>query len=322
LIYTLCMFDLWSLQVLVAVADRGSFSGAAKSLNLTQPAVSRQIAALERRFGVTLFRRLPRGVRATHAGEVAIDQAGAILGRVSDMEARLKALAGLEGARVRVSAFPSAHTSLVPEVIGRFTRRYPGVEVSLVDVPSGEAIRAVRAGEVDVALVTGWDHPHPRSGDGVEILSLVEDRLFIALPRGHRLARRRPLRLPDLRDETWIEGAHPDCLGPLEDLGRAIGVPTRIGYVCDDWNGKQALVAEGLGIMVFPALALASARRDVVLQSPSPKLPPRRVYVAVAEDRYRAPAVSEMLVVLLAAARETQRGSLSPRRKKASQRPD
>ena len=310
--YTQCMLDLWSLRVLVAVADCGSFSGAAESLNLTQPAVSRQIAALERRLGVTLFRRLPRGVRTTHAGEVAIDQARAILGRVSDMEARLKALVGLEGARVRVSAFPSAHTSLVPEVIGRFTRRYAGVEVSLVDVPSGEAIRAVRAGEVDLALVTEWDDPHPRGGDGVELLSLVEDRLFIALPRGHRLARRRPLRLPDLRDETWIEGAHPDCLGPLEDLGRAIGIPPRIGYVCDDWNGKQALVAEGLGVMVFPALALASARGDVVVQRPSPKLPPRRVYVAVAEERYRAPAVTELLEVLFAAARETQRGRRSP----------
>src|SRR5918999_3206525 len=114
------MLDAWTLRVLVEVADRGSFSAAAAALSMTQPAVSRQMAGLERRLGVPLFRRRHRGALPTAPGEVAIEMARDVLARMAALEARLGTFAGLDAGRLRLSGFPSANTSLVPEAIRRF----------------------------------------------------------------------------------------------------------------------------------------------------------------------------------------------------------
>ncbi|RIQ14380.1 LysR family transcriptional regulator [Jiangella rhizosphaerae] len=285
------MLETWSLRVLVEVAERGSFSAAANALTMTQPAVSRQIAALEHRVGVALFRRVPRGVAPTAAGTIAIDEARAILGRLAGMEARLGAFAELRTGLVRVSAFPSANTEFVPEAIRRFSDLYPGVDVSLVV----GGWRAIRSGDVDVALVTDWDRV---DDDGVALVPLLEEEHRVALPAEHRLAGLTTVPLRELRGETWIEGSHPDCLGPLEGLEKALGGPPRIGFTCDDWTGKQALVAAGMGVTIISTLAGSAVRPDVALRPASPALPRRHVLAAVAPPATRTAAASAMLIVL------------------------
>ncbi|MEJ3656829.1 LysR family transcriptional regulator [Actinomycetes bacterium KLBMP 9759] len=286
------MLDLWSLRVLVAVADSGSFSGATEPLALTQPAVSRQIAGLERHVGVPLFVRLHRGVRPTDAGAAAIDRARAVLAMVAELEARMRSHAGLTAGTVRISAFPSAAMSVVPAVISRFAAEHPDVEVTLVDVPSTQGVHAVRIGDVDIAVVTDLDGADP--ADGVELTPLVEDELLVALPAHHPNAGDHELHLSALAADTWIEGAHPDCLGRVDDLRLAIGAPPVIGFTCADWNAKQAFVAAGLGVTIVPASARAAVRGDVVLRRPTPALEPRRVFLAALPQRHRGPAVGRM----------------------------
>jgi DNA-binding transcriptional LysR family regulator len=150
------MPDLWSLRILVTVAERGSFSGAADALVLTQPAVSRQVARLERQVGVRLFRRVPRGVAPTTAGTVAIDLARGVLARVDAFEATMRSHAGLDGGQLCLTGTPTANTSLVPDAIRRFGDAHPGVNVSLRRVDPFAVLGAVRGGEVDLALVTEW----------------------------------------------------------------------------------------------------------------------------------------------------------------------
>ncbi|WP_232661626.1 LysR family transcriptional regulator [Pseudonocardia sp. TRM90224] len=285
------MLDLWSLRVLVAVADSGSFSGATEQLALTQPAVSRQVAGLERHVGVPLFVRLHRGVRPTDAGEAAIDRARAVLTMVAELEAHMRAHAGLTAGMVRISAFPSAAMSVVPAVFSRFAAEHPDVELALVDVPSTEGTHAVRTGDVDIAVVTELDGP----ADGVELVPLVEDELLIALPAHHPNADDPALSLPALAADTWIEGAHPDCLGRIDELRLAIGAAPVVGFTCEDWNAKQAFVAAGLGVTIVPASARAAVRSDVVLRRPTPALEPRRVFLAALPQRHRGPAVGRMV---------------------------
>ena len=284
------MLETWSLRVLVEVAERGSFSAAADALTMTQPAVSRQIASLEHKVGVALFRRVPRGVAPTAAGVVAIEEARSLLGRLAGLQARLGAFADLRTGHVRLSAFPSANTEFVPEAIRRFSDLYPGVEVSLVRA----GVDQIRSGGVDVALVTDWD----TIGDDVDLVPLLEEEHRVALPTTHPLAGRTTVSLRELRGATWIEGSHPDCLGPLEKLEKALGGPPRIGFTCDDWTGKQALVAAGMGITIMSTLAATAVRRDITLRPTSPDLPRRRVLAAVAPQATRTPAVSAVLSVL------------------------
>lgn len=284
------MLDSWALRVLAEVGARGSFSAAAEALTMTQPAVSRQIASLERKLEITLFQRMPRGVRPTSAGEEAIQQAREILARISAMQARMAAFSGLQAGHVRLSAFPSANTAFVPAAIHGFVDRHPGIEVSLVRADPA----AIHDGQLDLALVTDWDDVD----DDLELVPLLDEVLKVALPSGHPLARQSRVPLRELREAVWIEGAHPDCLGPIRQLADALGGPPRIGFTCDDWNGKLALVANGMGVTLVPTLAAAVVRTDVTIRPTTPVLPKRRMFAAVARAHHRTAAADAMLTHL------------------------
>ncbi|MCO1656804.1 LysR family transcriptional regulator [Pseudonocardia humida] len=307
------MLDAWSLRVLVEVADHGSFSAAAQALSMTQPAVSRQVAGLERRLGVPLFRRVHRGTRPTGPGGVAVELARDVLARMAALEARMGAFGGLAAGELRLSAFPSANAALVPAAIRRFGRDHPGIALSLVQSDPDGPLPAVRGGRVDLALLTSWQlYAHPaaartdpdavaltdRDLAGLDLLPLLDERLSVALPAGHPLAGADPVPLAGLRDEMWIEGGHPDCLGPIPQLAAALGGPPRIGFFCEDWNGKQALVAAGAGVTLVPTLARAAVRDGVVLRPTAPELPTRRLYALSAAPPQRLPAVTAMLGLL------------------------
>ena len=279
------------------MAKRGSFSAAAKALSFTQPSVSRQIAALEREAGTRLLERDARHVRLTQAGELLLDHAEAILGRLATAEAQLQSLADLDGGRLRLAAFASANTWLVPEALRRFNRLHPRVELTLAAVPSHRHLAALRAGDIDIAILTDWDLPGSGPPSDVRLTTLATDTLHVALPRHHRLAGHARLSLADLAQETWIEGSHPDCLGPLEQAYLARGVRPRIGFHCDDWTGKQALVTPASASPSTPRLALGAPRPDITVRPLPSSLPSRDIYAAYPAG-HRAPAVHAMLACL------------------------
>src|SRR4051795_10894266 len=146
------MLDVKRLRVLREVAARGSFSGAAESLSYTQSAISQQIAALEREAGAVLVERSARGVRLTDAGSALVAHADAILARLDAAERELEAIAGLRGGHLRLVAFPSAASSIMPIALAEFRRRHPAVELTLSPGEPGPAIAAVKGGEADVAV--------------------------------------------------------------------------------------------------------------------------------------------------------------------------
>jgi DNA-binding transcriptional LysR family regulator len=177
---------------------------------------------------------------------------------------------------------------------------------------------------VDLALLTSWQlHADPaaartdpaaaaltdRDLAGLDLVPLLDERLSVALPVGHPLVAANPVPLARLRDELWIEGGHPDCLGPIPQLTAALGGPPRIGFFCEDWNGKQALVAAGAGVTLVPTLARAAVRDGVVLRPTDPALPTRGLYALSAAPPLRSPAVTAMLGVLTELARTLDGGA-------------
>ncbi|MEA2180501.1 MAG: hypothetical protein QOG77_3798 [Solirubrobacteraceae bacterium] len=300
------MLDVKRLRVLREVAARGSFSAAADALHFTQSAVSQQIAALEREAGTTLVERNARGVRLTEAGEVLVRHADVILARLADAETELESLSGLRGGRLRLAAFPSAASSIAPESIARFRTRHPDVELTMIPAEPDEGKDKLRAGEVDIALLieTPW-----RSCDNdttLERTHLLEDPMFVCLPRNHPLATKAKLRLEDLHDEAWLlgtGGSCPDASIFLRACERA-GFEPKIAFNSDDYPAIQGFVASGIGIALIPDLALTSVREDVIIRSLTPRAPVRVIEAATLAGGYRSAAAEAMLEILVEVGRE------------------
>jgi DNA-binding transcriptional LysR family regulator len=298
------MLDVKQLRVLKAVAEHGSFSAAAEALSYTQPAISQQIAALERSAGATLVDRTSRGVRLTDAGRALVDHADVVLARLAAAEAELEAIAGVRGGRVRIASFSTAGASLVPPALALFEQRHPEVELHFVEEDPEEAIQMMRAGDLEVAVVFEFHDLSPTEWDriytGVELHHLIDDPMYLALPRGHRLAHKPRVRMQDAEGETWIQEGDPrNPCGRLQKAAcRAAGFEPQIGFQTDDYNVVQGLVAAGVGISLLPSLALANMREDIVVRSLGRAAPMRRICAATLDRRYRSPATEAMLVIL------------------------
>jgi DNA-binding transcriptional LysR family regulator len=298
------MLDVKQLRVLRAVAEHGSFSAAAESLSYTQPAISQQVAALERQTGTTLVDRTSRGVRLTDAGLALVDHAEAVLARLAAAEAELEAMAGVRGGRVRLSSFPTAGASLLPPAVALFTERHPDVELSFVEREPEEAAQMLRAAELEVALVFEYaEYNQPeleRFYEGIELTRLVDDPMYLALPLDHPAANRSRVRLRDLSDETWIQesGNHSWCGRFHETACLAAGFTPTVGFRSDDYNVVQGLVAAGVGISLLPGLSLTNVRDDIVIRSLGANAPTRRIAAATLAGRYQSPATEAMLGIL------------------------
>jgi DNA-binding transcriptional LysR family regulator len=301
------MLDVKRLRVLREVAAVGSFSGAAESLGYTQSAVSQQIAALERETGAVLVQRNARGVRLTDAGRTLVEHSDGILARLAAAEEELEAMAGLKGGRLRLASFPSAGATLMPLAIAEFSREHPGVELSLIEAEPEESLPALRAGDLDLALTFEYSSL-PQSfyepiNEDVELVHLLDDRMYVAMSVDHPLASRRRLKLADLAAESWIQSDCASSCGRMHIAAcEAAGFEPRVGFQSDDYNVVQGLVAAGVAISLLPDLALSNLRDDIVIRSLGREAPVRHVHAATLAGAYRSPAVEAMLSTLRRAA--------------------
>jgi DNA-binding transcriptional LysR family regulator len=303
------MLDVRRMRVLREVAAQGSFSAAAEALSFTQSAVSQQVAALEREAGAKLVERGARGIRLTAAGQALVSHADAILARLEDAEQELAAIAGLKGGRLRTAAFQSAGATLVPRALAEFHRRHPEVDLSATTAELSEAHELLRAGEIDVAIVMDFE-AQPLLFADLETEHLLDDSYYVALPSGHPLADKPRVKLADLSGEDWINS----CPGTSCDqvvLGacRAAGFDPRVVIECDENDQMQAHVAGGLGVALWPQLALAHVRPGVAVKPVAGPQVVRRVHAATLAGAYRSPATEAMLAILRETADEFREGA-------------
>jgi DNA-binding transcriptional LysR family regulator len=294
------MLDVKRLRVLREVAAQGSFSAAADALSYTQSAVSQQIAALEREAGTLLVERNARGVRLTDAGTVLVGHADAILARLAAAERDLEAIAGLRGGTLRVGTFASAGGSIMPLAVSRFRERHPGVELTLLPTEPDEALAALKAGDVDVAVSVDATFA-PVEDDDLELTYILDDPMFVALPRQHALAGKARIRLEDLAGESWILGTSsatcPDTAIMLRTAATC-GFEPRIAFHSDDYTAIQGFIAAGVGVALIPDLALVSVRDDIAVRELHGVAPHRRILAATSRGAARGPAAAAMVEIL------------------------
>ncbi len=287
------------LKVLTELAEHGSFSAAADALDYTQSAVSKQVAALEREVGAQLVVRELRPVRLTAAGEALVRRARAVLEGLAAAEAEVEAIAALETGRLRVGAYSSVGATLVVQAVAAFRERHPGVQISLLEAGRDRLVDGVRAGDLDVAAVFDFPALGLTVDEGLESRHLLDEPHELLVHPDHRLARKKTIRMGDLRDEDWLfPTLGPDS--PTQKLFTAAcaaaGYEPRIVFRVNDCEMFQGLVAAGVGIGFLPRLALHPVHPGVVIK-PVAEAPMRRI-LAVALPGMRSAASDTFLTLL------------------------
>jgi DNA-binding transcriptional LysR family regulator len=306
------MLDVTRLRVLVAVARHGSVTAAARELNYAQPSVSHHLARLEAETGVRLIQRAGRGIRLTDAGRLLADRAAEILGRLDAAENELAAHAGLRAGRVRLAAFPSALGTIVPAAAAMLRAEHPGMDLRLTEAEPPEALRMLRAGYVDVALV--FRHVQVTGpGPGPELPPAGPDeegtrgRLVLDEPV-HLITRRRsdggsgPMGadLARYAQCRWIAGCDRCRINLMTQCSLA-GFTPKISFTTDDYVAVQALVAAGLGVATLPDLALRAARHPGIRAAELPGAR-RHVYALQYGEPPDSPTAIRLVDALTAAA--------------------
>jgi DNA-binding transcriptional LysR family regulator len=292
------MLDLRRIRALREVALRGSLSAAAESLSYTQPAISQQIAALEREVETRLLERGTRPVKLTDAGRVLVAHAEAVLARLDDAEQELAEIKGLRAGRLRLASFSTAFATVVPRALEIFTQRHPDVQVSVVEDNLQGLLGRLASWELDLALIFEHDAlPDPEVE--LERVHILDEPLELVLPSEHRFAGRRSLRLDQLRDETWIGGLPAGSYDRiLLHSCQQAGFEPRVAYRTDDYRAIQAFVAARLGVALLPRLALSLMPAGIARAAVRPRPPMRRVSAVRLAKSFRSPATETMVGVL------------------------
>jgi DNA-binding transcriptional LysR family regulator len=325
------------LRVLVAVAEHGSVTAAARALNYAQPSVSHHLARLESETGATLTQRSGRGIQLTDAGRLLAGRAEEILGRLDAAERELAAHIEQRQERIRLAGFASALATIVPAALSRLAAGHPGIDLLLTEAEEPEAMRMLRAGQVDVALVArhmqdGTLIGPPTDTKGARARLILDEQVHLvtrpqpgstqgsgaqpgaaqpgaAQPAGAQRGadEARPTDLAAHAHSPWIAGCE-HCRGHLVWLCQHAGFSPKIAFTTDDHVAAQALVAAGLGVTILPSLAIRAARHPGIHAQPLPGA--WRQVFAVTYGQPPGPiAVGHLLDILTLAAAAAATGS-------------
>ncbi|WP_342724623.1 LysR family transcriptional regulator [Bradyrhizobium sp. B097] len=255
--------ELRHLRYFVATAEELHFTRAAQRLGIAQPPLTQQIKALEAELGLKLFHRLPGRVELTDAGRVFFEDAQRILDGVGRAVARSQSSAkGMVG-RLGIGFTESASFStLVTSSLRRYRHDFPNVELSFEEARTAQLAELLRQGRIDVAFV----RPPVTRGNDLTFRPLHSERMVVAVPKRHRLAGRRSLRLIELKGEEFILYPRATRLGLSDMILTACeraGFSPLIAQRAPQISSTINFVAASLGITIVPECMMTS-RSDAV----------------------------------------------------------
>jgi DNA-binding transcriptional LysR family regulator len=260
--------ELRHLRYFIAVAEEEHVTRAAERLGMQQPPLSQQIRALERELDVQLFRRKPRGVELTDAGQALLADARAILSHIDHAFATTRRTARGEQGRISVGFTSSTpFHPFVPRIIRAYRETFPLVSLTLEEGGTTELVDELRHERIDAAFIRSAI----ANGEGVVVHPLLQEPMVVALPRAHRFARNAgassALSLKALAGETFIVYRRPSGPGLYDAILSACnraGFNPRVGQEAPRIVSTLNLVAAGLGISLVPE-SLQRMRMDGVV---------------------------------------------------------
>ena len=294
------MLDVRRLRVLHAVSAYGSVTAAATALGYSAPAVSQQLAALEREVGMRLTERAGRGLELTPAAHILVGHTDALLARLDAAEADLAALRDQIAGRVTLAAFPSAAASLVPAAWAALADSAPQVRLDLTEMEPEESLPVVLRGEADVAVAHEYDLL-PRPLDPLfERRELLDDPVVLAISADYPADG--PVPLASLAGQPFLAPRQAtSCAEMIQRACARAGFVPRVVARASDFQVLLSLVAAGAGVTLVPGLAARWLPPRVRLVPPADPVT-RRVFTVSRRGGDRKPAVRVVLDALSDAA--------------------
>jgi DNA-binding transcriptional LysR family regulator len=310
------MLDVRRLRVLHAVSAYGSVTAAAAALGYTAPAVSQQLAALEREVGMRLTERVGRGIELTPAAGILVAHADALLARLDAAESDLAALRDQVSGRVALAAFPSAGAAIVPAAWSALAGSAPQVRLDLTEMEPEESLPAVLRGELDVAVAHEYDlMPRPLDPlferrelltDPVLLAVRADDPLVVGAGNPLAVGASGPMaarvELSTLAGRPFLAPrASTSCAEMIQRACARAGFVPGIVARATDFHVLLSLVAAGAGVALVPRLAARQLPPEVRLVEPADPVT-RRIFTVSRRGGDRKPAVRVVLDALTEAA--------------------
>jgi DNA-binding transcriptional LysR family regulator len=291
-------YDLHDLQAFVAVAERASFRQAAADLFLSQSALSRRIDKLEESLGVKLFERTTRRVQLTNVGRTFLVNVRTALDGLEDAVLDVADLAAHRTGTVTLACVPSAVWHFLPEVLNRFSARFPRIRVRIHDESAHDVLNLVLAGEADFGInFTGAENPE------IEFEPIYVENYVLAMRRDHPLASRTELSWKETVGERYISVAKSSGNRSVIDAALA-GVEKHPLIFCEvnHVSGVLALVEAGMGVAAVPGLSVLPGRPDTIVGVPLVNPQINRTLGLISKRSHRMAPAARTLFEMLAEA--------------------
>lgn len=244
--------EIHQLRYFCAVARTGSFTRAAQREHLAQPSLSQQVRKLEDELGSPLFDRLGRAVQLTQFGEAFLPRAEGILRQVDEARSEIQEMAGSEQGKLVIGAIPTVAPYYLPSRLAAFVRKFPRARISVIEDVTLEIIEHVHRGTIDLALLA-----LPAPATHCQCQELLRERLYLVVPRHHRLAKLSEAGLVQIENDPFLLLKEGHCFreNTLAACGRARLQPNVI-FESGQFNSILAMVAAGIGVSVVPEMAV------------------------------------------------------------------
>jgi DNA-binding transcriptional LysR family regulator len=276
------MLDVHRLRLLRELSHRGTIAAVAQALSFTPSAVSQQLSTLEREAGVPLLTRTGRRVSLTPAGSDLVRHTEAVLEHLARAEAELaRARTGPAGP-VRIGSYPTAARAVIPAALAALERAHPQLEPRVTELDPAEVPAALRAADLDIALIHAYDFVPAPAEPGLTSRELFTEPLYLAAPA--------PGAIADHCRSPWIVSPSGTlCRTMAERACETAGFSPRVRHEVDDFATVLALVTLGQGVAIVPHLGALAPPDGVALT----RLPTfRRTHIAFRTGADDHPAIA------------------------------
>ncbi len=274
-------------KAFLAAAECGSLTRAAEKLNYTASGVSQLISAMESDFGFLLLKRTTRGVVLTAEGEKMLPAVRAFLSQENRMHELAANINGLDIGLINIAAYSSIATHWLPKVIADFKKKYPNININLMEGVRQEVLKWIEEGRADIGLLSG--------GDDIDYdwIPLADDPMIAVLPKDHPLADAEEFPLDRCEQEEFIMPA----MGKDEDVMKMLSkydIVPNIVYSTNESFSAWALIENGLGISITNELLMHGWNCDV---AKIPVSPPEKITLGMIlpSVKHASPAVKRFV---------------------------